>query len=170
MMYNTISKKSINNILMSFMLRRLKVKNNLVVLFFLTLLMTSCDKFFIPENDSEISKFSEDESHEFGNNCMDCHHSAGAGEGWFSLAGSVKGDNKKATIELLYDTLSEPIHKIEVDELGNFYTTNKIDFSTPYTVGVRKKNDGVRYMHSTITVGQCNLCHGATTEVLNINW
>jgi len=141
-----------------------------MLLFVTTTLISSCDKAFIPENETTISDFSEDESHYFGQNCMNCHHSAGPGEGWFSLAGSVGGNNNNAIIELFYDTTTPPIHQIEVDKKGNFYTTNKIDYHTPFTVGVRNKNNDIKYMESKITVGQCNLCHGATTSTLNINW
>ncbi len=141
-----------------------------MLLFVTATFVSSCDKAFIPENETTISNSSEDESHYFGQNCMECHHSAGHGEGWFTLAGSTKGNYYMATIELYYDTINPPVHKIEVDQKGNFYTTNEINYQTPYLVGLRNQNNDIKYMKSKISVGQCSLCHGATTSTLNINW
>ena len=140
-----------------------------MLLFFTATLVSSCDKAFVPENETTISNSTKDESHHFGKNCMDCHHSAGPGEGWFTLAGSVSGSSNVTSIELFYDTIASANHKVEVDKKGNFYTTNEIDYSTPYFVGIRSNNI-IKYMKSKISVGQCSLCHGATTSTLNVNW
>ncbi len=134
---------------------------------------TSCEDFLEnrrPENEYTESSFNEDESHEYGKNCMDCHYSAGFGEGWFSLAGSIGGANSKARVELYNDTTLNPVYKIEVDRKGNFYTTSSINYTNGIFVGVRNNNDSVRYMKSKIFFGQCNLCHGKIEKTLNINW
>jgi len=129
--------------------------------------LLSCDKFFIPENDTTISTFDEDESHYVGKNCMDCHHSAGEGEGWFTTAGSITGNTKSSLVELFLTGQSTPKHTIEVDKLGNFYTTEPIDFSEGFTVAIKDDNNNYKFMSTPITNGQCNLCHGSTTTVLN---
>ena len=128
-----------------------------------------CERFVLPENETSISKFTEDESHEFGKNCMDCHYSAGRGEGWFTLAGSVGGNANLASIELI-DTVNGLVKNIEVDKHHNFYTTEVIDFSTGLKVGIRSETGEIKYMNDHITVGQCNLCHGATALNLSVDW
>ena len=79
-----------------------------------------------------ISSTHDDESHNMGQNCLNCHKSGGSGEGWFSLAGTVYDSLKTATLPnstvKLYsgpNGTGSLIGIIEVDGLGNFYTTNR---------------------------------------------
>ncbi|MFT5824142.1 MAG: hypothetical protein ACI8ZM_005408, partial [Crocinitomix sp.] len=132
-------------------------------------LMLSCGKITPYENDTNNSTFTEDESHYDGENCMNCHYSAGEGDGWFSLAGTARGNTENALVELYNDTLQASVKKIQVDTRGNFYTTDQIDFSNGYFVGTRNSAGDVQFMNTPIQVGQCNLCHGATTAALTIN-
>ena len=129
----------------------------------------ACERFVRPDNDPSISTFNDDESHEHGMNCMDCHYSAGRGEGWFTAAGSVSGNTNKAIIELSDPETGALVKKIEVDQKHNFYTTEAIDFSEGLRVGIRNQNGEIKYMDSPITLGQCNLCHGASEESLSID-
>lgn len=131
--------------------------------------MFSCTKIAPYENETNNSTFTEDESHYDGENCMDCHYSAGEGEGWFTIAGTARGNTENAIIELYNDTLLPSIKKIEVDTRGNFYTTDQLDFTNGYYVGTKNSAGDVNFMKSPIQVGQCNLCHGATTSSLTIN-
>jgi hypothetical protein len=74
--------KKINSILISLFL----VSTSLIV-------FNSCEKEEACDEDN-ISEQGDDESHNMGQNCMQCHKLGGEGEGCFVVAGTV------------YDTLS----------------------------------------------------------------
>ena len=128
------------------------------------LMMVSCEG-----NETKISSFNGKDSHYTGDNCMNCHKSGGEGEGWFTAAGTVYKENKTAvypntTIELYKEANGKGlVSTIEVDGLGNFYTTKSIDFGTGLYPAV-KGDGGTKYMSTTISVGTCNSCHGVTTD------
>jgi hypothetical protein len=142
--------------------------SGIIVIALTVTIFQSCEK----ENGSEtkISTFNADESHKVGKNCMVCHVAGESGEGWFTVAGTVfdsafSSTYPNALVHLYTGPNSTGTLKatIEVDGLGNFYTTEHIDLSNglfPTVVG----NVGSTYMLGAITTGQCNLCHGATTE------
>ena len=103
---------------------------------------------------------------------MNCHKSGGDGEGIFQAAGTVYDSTLSVTLPnttvYLYTeqggngTLK---HTVEVDGLGNFYTTESIDFGNglyPTIKGATKS----KHMSSPITSGQCNSCHGVSTSKL----
>ncbi len=48
------------------------------------------------ENKSKISSFNSTESHNTGQNCMECHIAGGDGEGWFTAAGTVYDSTKQS--------------------------------------------------------------------------
>ena len=130
-----------------------------------------CDKWIQPENETQISTHGDDESidddHMFnGQNCMNCHYTEGRGEGWFSLAGTVSGNNSAGLVKL-YDGITPSSFKtIEVDAAGNFYTTETIDFSNGLNVSITDDSGVEKFMSAKIYTGQCNLCHGVTTSKL----
>lgn len=101
---------------------------------------------------------------------MSCHTSGGSGEGWFNIAGTVYDSLKtstlpNATVRLytgLNGTGSLKI-TVEVDALGNFYTTENIEFGGGLYTSVEGNSD-IKYMHPVITTGQCNSCHGVSTD------
>jgi hypothetical protein len=99
---------------------------------------------------------------------MSCHYTEGNGEGWFSLAGTVYADDydkfNKAKI-VLEDQQSNLLKIVEVDELGNFYTTDEINFAKGLKVSI-DFNGKIIPMNSSLYVGQCNLCHGEGEEKL----
>lgn len=130
----------------------------------------ACERFVIPENDTQISEFDDDESHYTGKNCMDCHYSAGRGEGWFTAAGSSSGNYSRATIELFRLNATTPFKAIAFDALGNAFTTEPIEFENGIQAGIRSSTGTLKMMPQVIHTGQCNLCHGATEKPLNINW
>jgi hypothetical protein len=124
---------------------------------------------------TNISAAGERESHNMGRNCMNCHVNGGNGEGCFTAAGTVYtagnlSQTKANTVVKLYTapngggTLKATING---DALGNFYTTNGIDFSgglyPALTSGTR-----TIYMSQPITQGACNGCHGASSSALNL--
>lgn len=103
-------------------------------------------------------------------NCMDCHQT-GATQGGFIVAGTVfrldsTTRNPNCTIELhtqpdtshLQDSI---IATIEVDGVGNFYTTHPIDLTQGFYPSVTSASglDSMR-MKTITTIGSCNSCHG----------
>jgi hypothetical protein len=133
---------------------------------FLLLLFSSCTS---DGNGKNISKYLSERSHNMGMNCMQCHKENGGGDGWFVAAGTVYDSllvntYPGATVKLYSgpNGTGTLIHTIEVDTKGNFHTTEAIDFGAglyPVVVG----NIGKKYMSSSISMGQCNSCHGVTT-------
>lgn len=123
-------------------------------------------------NETKNSSYNSSSSHNMGQNCMNCHKSGGAGEGWFNLAGTVydsllTSTYANATLKLYTGPNATGTLKytIQVDSKGNFYTTDHIDFTGglyPVMVG----NTTAKYMGSAITMGQCNSCHGVSTNKL----
>ncbi len=130
----------------------------------LIVLLVACQKFALPDKNGDSSSHDEDESHEKGKNCMDCHYSAGYAEGVFTLAGSASGNTNNADVQLFETQGGSAIRTIQVDRLGNFYTPNDIDFSNGLYVGVRNSNGELEMMEDEIFHGQCNLCHGTSIE------
>lgn len=133
----------------------------------ITLFFVACEK----ENETKISSHNSNESHKTGQNCMNCHKSGGEGEGWFVVAGSVyKNDlvNIYSNADIKLST--EPqgagavFKTIEVDQSGNFYTTELVNFDGGLYVSVIGTNGEEVFMDSKITHGKCNSCHGSSTE------
>lgn len=122
------------------------------------------------ENESKISHFNGDESHNMGQNCMTCHIQGGEGEGRFIVAGTVYDKQKanplpNASIRL-YSAANgggELVATLEADQKGNFFTTEAVDFGTglyAQVEGSTSKNT----MIMPLTSGQCNSCHGISTD------
>ena len=131
------------------------MRERILLFLFFSLVFFACKKFETVELESMVSSYVEDESHNQGKNCMDCHYSAGSDvEGVFTLAGTVYGNSKTGVL----------VRTIEVDRLGNAYTTQPIDFSEGLIVGVRNQRGKIEYMDDKIFSGQCNLCHGTGIE------
>lgn len=124
--------------------------------------MISCDK---PENETKISEHGDDESHYAGENCMNCHYQEGPGEGWYTMAGSVTGNYQDHTV-MAYDALTqELLARVEIDDLGNLFTTESIDYKNGISVVIINESGQVTNVMSTIVNnGQCNLCHDGIFE------
>jgi len=146
----------------------MKTKTSLLFLVgIITLLLISCRS---DNNKKNISKYLSERSHNMGMNCMNCHKEGGEGEGWFVAAGTVYDEQlvntyPGATVKLYSgpNGTGTLVHTIEVDTKGNFHTTEDIDFGAglyPVVVG----NLETKYMSSAISAGQCNSCHGVTTN------
>jgi hypothetical protein len=145
------------------------------------LFITACTKFQTGGNERTISTHGDDESHYNGWNCMHCHAPTATGEGWFTTAGTVS-DPGNGQVEFFKELGAEPIMTVEVDGLGNFYTTETLDFPPEgLFVGLRDPQGNLEIMgrdddnpdanigvgpEGQIYNGGCNLCHGYTTDIL----
>lgn len=117
-----------------------------------------------------ISSFHSDESHRTGENCKNCHSEGGKGEGWFNVAGTVYDSTLEATfpntlVSLYKDPSGAglPEVTVEVDELGNFYTTEAVNFGENLYPAVTG-NESTIMMVGPVSDGQCNKCHGSSTD------
>lgn len=129
----------------------------------------SCEKDE-DENEIKSSSYNSTKSHNEGQNCMSCHTSGGSGEGRFTIAGTVydaalNETFPNATVSLFTEPGGSGILKatIQVDKKGNFYTTENIDFKNGLYATV-EGNSNITYMNATVTNGQCNSCHGVSTD------
>jgi cytochrome c553 len=150
--------KKINSILFGLFI----VSSSLLVVY-------SCEKEEACDEDN-ISEQGDDDSHNMGQNCMQCHKLGGEGEGCFVVAGTVYDTLSTNTltsgkIELFTgpDGTGNLVHTIQVDSKGNFYTTENFDITGLYPV-LTGPSGNKSYMGSSLTSGQCNSCHGATTS------
>lgn len=126
-------------------------------------------------NETVISKNNTAKSHRTGDNCMDCHTQGGDGEGWFTIAGSLYDETQdktyiNGTVVLTTESggAGETVHIVEVDNNGNFFTTETIDFSNGLYVGIYGINDEKQFMVSKIITGACNSCHGNTIAEIRL--
>lgn len=149
-------------------------KKNLLLMTLLcltVLLFPSCEKEN-EGNETKISAHGDDESHNMGQNCMECHKSGGEGEGWFNAAGTVYDSTlistlKNVTVHLYTgeNGTGELKYTIEGDAKGNFYSTKDFDFGDGLFPSVQGPT-GTKYMSTAVKTGACNSCHGATTDKL----
>lgn len=127
-------------------------------------------------NSTQVSKNDGTRSHNNGRNCMDCHVKGGGGAGWFTAAGSTyktdaQTSNKNGIIKI-YDKPNgggNMVASIEVDGLGNFYTTKGIDFGSGLYPSFESASGNTMYMAQTTITGACNSCHGISTPHINNN-
>ena len=132
----------------------------------LTFVMLSCED----ENETKISTYNDDESHNAGQNCMDCHTPGGEGEGWFEVAGTVYDSTRtntypNATVKFYSGPNGTGTlhYTLQVDARGNFYTTE--DMKAPGGLYVAVQGDHqTNYMQSILPSRNCNSCHGVETE------
>lgn len=131
----------------------------------------SCEKEG-KSNVTNISSAGETESHNMGQNCMNCHKSGGEGKGWFNAAGTLYNEAgtetlKNGTVQLRTATKGggDLRGTVIVDGKGNFYTTENIDFSGGVFPSVQGSTS-TQHMSTTISNGQCNSCHGVSTAKL----
>ena len=127
------------------------------------------------ENESKISANGTSRSHHTGQDCMSCHSSGGSGDGWFSVAGTAydvaKINTYPNTTVKLYTAINGTgtlKYTVQGDALGNFYTTENIDFGTGLYVSVQGTG-APKHMTTPITIGKCNSCHGVSTDKIWTN-
>lgn len=140
----------------------------------IALSVTSCKKNS-KCNEENISSSGSDESHNFGQNCLECHKSGGKGEGCFTVAGSVS--NSSLTSPLSSGTVrffTAPngggtlMHSVDIDAKGNFHTTESFEVSGLYPA-ITGSNGITHYMSTSLSSGACNSCHGPSTTKLFAN-
>jgi hypothetical protein len=129
---------------------------------------SSCEKGRCGEDN--ISFSGGNESHNMGQNCMQCHKTGGKGEGCFVVAGtaydSLATTNLQSGIIELYsgpNGTGNLVHTIQIDNKGNFYTTDNFSVSGLYPV-LTAPSGQKKYMGSSLSSGQCNSCHGVSTS------
>ena len=126
--------------------------------------LQSCKKIQCKEDKTSVS--GESESHNFGQNCMNCHVSGGEGEGCFVVAGSVENPTGNPSSSGQIEFYTQPNgggtlkYTVPIDAKGNFYTTNTNTYTGLYPAV--KGATQTKYMSSAITTGACNTCHGGS--------
>ncbi len=120
------------------------------------------------EDEQMNSENEEMESHNLGQNCMNCHTIGGIGEGIFTIAGSVYQSDlitsyPNLTINLYTEINGggELIKKINGDGLGNFYSTDSTEFGSGVYPAITN-GSSIKYMPQLTTTGSCNSCHNNT--------
>jgi len=139
-----------------------------------TLTFNSCEKEEACGEDN-VSELGSDESHNMGQNCMQCHKTGGKGEGCFVIAGTVYDTLSTHTLSSgkieLYtgpNGTGNLVHTVQIDSKGNFYTTENFSITGLYPV-VTGPSGQKQYMGSSLTSGQCNSCHGSSTARITAN-
>lgn len=148
-----------------------RVIASLLVLGVLSGMIFSCNKE--GENETKVSRNGGTESHNTGQNCMNCHKTGGSGEGRFTVAGTLyttdlSTPSPNGVVKLYTDVNGAGQLKatIYVDAKGNFYTTEAIDFSQGLYPVVTGSSGNSQYMPPMISTGACNSCHGTNTTKL----
>jgi hypothetical protein len=148
----------------------MKFYSSLTIVFLATILVftfPSCKKNKC--GDTNVSFSGGSKSHNFGQNCLNCHKSGGEGEGCFNVAGSAS--NSSLTSNLTGGTIKLYTgaggtgtlkYTIQIDSKGNFYTTESIDYSGLYPA-ITGTSGATSYMSSSLNTGACNSCHGVST-------
>ena len=136
------------------------------------MVLTACDSG--EDDEAKVSRSGTSESHNAGKNCMTCHSPGGSGEYVFSVAGTVyKPDlvsvhpGSVIRFHSAVDGGGNLVASIEVDDKGNFYTTEPVNL----TAGPFASAEGTaatRYMQTSLSAGACNGCHGVTTSVISV--
>ena len=145
----------------------MKIIQKSIPLFALTLLLISMQSCSTEDEygSSENSTTGSDESHNAGQNCMNCHKPGADEAPVWKVAGTVYNEaltatNSNATIKLYTgpDGTGSLKYTIKVDKKGNFYTSSPIDFTGglyPTVTGATTAYS----MSTPITSGACNSCH-----------
>jgi len=121
-----------------------------------------------------VSKKGEKRSHNMGKNCMGCHQPHGPGKGLFSVAGTVYGPDNTPLLDGVLElrTLAsgggDLVMSVQVDSLGNFFTTEKAPFPDTELFVLVKSADGslTSEMPFPTLSGACNVCHNEQKRVV----
>ena len=148
---------------------RLKNVFILLILLLQLLLTLGCDSTNDDDDDdngTKISLHNTNDSHRPGQACLNCHNVGSTNEYQFRLAGTVYNLTEtdvypNATIHLYTSANAngDLVASVEVDALGNFYTTQSIDWGNGGLYPVVESNQATRYMSTPTTEGNCNGCH-----------
>jgi cytochrome c553 len=123
-------------------------------------------------NQENISHHGGTESHRAGENCISCHREGGDGTGWFTIAGTVyyKGGESvhpNTTVRLFMEPggMGETVRIVEVDDNGNFFTTEPLDFEPGLYPALYSDSSSEKKALVT-TEGACSSCHGVNVDRL----
>ncbi|HEV7779650.1 MAG TPA: hypothetical protein VGO58_00210 [Chitinophagaceae bacterium] len=138
-----------------------------------TLFLLACGKNY------NTSKHGGNKSHLSGALCITCHAPGGKAKETFTVSGTVYDESRlkvqQRSVVKLYTRAKargKLIATLYTDDLGNFYTTQKIDFTQglyPTLSGTPGARKSTRHMSKGITSGDCNSCHGMFTGNLGID-
>jgi hypothetical protein len=114
-----------------------------------------------------VSRHGDAISHAAGDNCMRCHQERGPGPGRFTAAGTLHDEDGEphpdGVVELRTapDGMGELVARIEVDGLGNFYTTEPLPLPDTSLFPTVYSSDGARknFMPFPTSSAACNVCH-----------
>jgi hypothetical protein len=145
----------------------------LAVAFVLGLTQAGCgDESELRPNQQNISQHGGTESHRAGENCISCHRQGGDGLGWFTVAGTVYhpggiGVHPNTTVRLFTEPagMGDTVSTIEVDDNGNFFTTEPVDFAKGLYPAVYSDTASEKKALVT-TKGACSSCHGVDVDRL----
>jgi len=137
-----------------------------ILILHLSAAFIGCEENGHSENEQNISKNFDDDSHKTGKDCMECHIKGENGEGWFSVAGTVydslQTTNNPNGLIKLFTTPENPddlVATIEVDALGNFFTTEPVNLGNGLYVSVFNTDGKSKSMITPVYTGSCNSCH-----------
>ncbi len=151
--------------------KTLKVTFLISAAFMIIVLIQSCTKDINEGSNGSVitSSAGTSRSHNMGQNCMNCHKQGGSGDGWFIAAGTIYDNSANtaypnATIKFYTgpNATGTLMVTISGDNLGNFYTSQAMNFTAGLYPAVQGKTT-TRYMSTSISTGQCNSCHGVST-------
>jgi hypothetical protein len=124
-----------------------------------------------------VSSHGSMQSSSMSGNCMDCHKT-GFTKGAFQIAGTVfttgGSTNPNGTVYLHSAPLDSNITDsiiavIEVDGVGNFYTTHQYGMLRGVYPSVTSSTGNKAFMKGPTSSGACNSCHGVTEAKINVD-
>jgi hypothetical protein len=122
--------------------------------------------------ETNISHFNDDNSHNNGKDCMTCHTDGGEGEGCFVISGSVYDSMKTSALPNVTLKLYTQVngtgqlkYTVQGDKNGNFFTTDNINYGGLFPT-ITGSSGEIHYMSTALTKGNCNSCHGVSTDKL----
>jgi hypothetical protein len=125
-------------------------------------------------NVANISRSGEKKSHNMGLNCMQCHQAKGPGKGIFTVAGTLFDEKTGAIVDAGTLELRESpkpdakvLLSVQVDGLGNFFSTEALPFPNQALFPVVRNGDGTKLnsMPFPTISGACNQCHAGRNLV-----
>jgi len=152
-----------------------RMNKSLLVFSLIVIGISSCSHYDDIQKNAKESIAGEDESHNSGQNCMNCHNASSSSEalqegGWWNIAGTAFKSSgsyaKEGSVELWTgpNRTGSLLYKLAIDDLGNFYTGKIVDFKGGvFPVLIDKNGNLNKAMQSSTLNGACNSCHGVST-------
>jgi hypothetical protein len=152
-----------------------KTSKYLAIISVFALFLTSCGHEEEDSPDVAISSNGSKSSHNTGQNCLNCHQSGN--EYIFSTAGTVYQQQNLtaplANVKIVFhdgpNASGNLIYSIEVDALGNFYTTDAIAWENGLYVSVEVPGQAITSsMSFTVNEGACGRCHAIDKNITTV--